>query len=737
MLKYLPSLLLVGFLGFGAGCEGEGGITLLVELKTDLVPGTEFAAVRTEVAAAAEPTNTLSAREVDVALGRDLTAGRRVAELDRLEPGTYVVRVTLVDIGGSEVLRRDVVVTATGTTGFTVLMTRDCVDVRCPMVGGDPALMACVGGRCVEPRCTPEAPEYCPVPECTAASECSDPVSSCAEPVCEDGTCLVRTETAVCAAGEYCDPTAGCRGAPGDGGPTDAAPMDAGPGDASADAGATDADTGDADAMVGLPTWAQQAYVKASNTDASDAFGLAAALSADGNTLAVGAGNEASAVTGIGGDQTDDSASQAGAVYVFVRSGGAWAQQAYLKASNTEQSDIFGRTVALSADGNTLAVGAYIEDSAATGVGGDQGDNAADAAGAVYVFVRAGASWAQQAYVKASNTDAGDTFGYLVSLSGDGDTLAVGAIGESSVATGVDGDQGNNGSGSAGAVYVFVRAGVSWTQQAYLKASNTGPDDRFGYSVSLSDDGDTLAVGAYFEDSAATGIDGVQGDDTAIRAGAVYVFARVGVSWTQQAYLKASNTDAGDAFGFAVSLSGDGNTLAVGAFVEQSAATGVGGDAADDMADNAGAVYVFVRSGAVWSQQAYVKASNTAASDFFGRSVSLSRDGNTMAVGTPGEDSAVTGIGGDESDEAADGAGAVYVFVRSGAVWSQQAYVKASNTDASDGFGTMVRLNGDGSRLAVGATVEASSATGVGGDQSDDSALGAGAVYVFARTFGG
>src|SRR5207237_799860 len=119
----------------------------------------------------------------------------------------------------------------------------------------------------------------------------------------------------------------------------------------------------------------QQAYLKASNTDSIDYFGNNVALSADGNTLAVGAYREASATMGINGNQMDNSKSGSGAVYIFSRSGGSWSQQAYLKASNTDSGDSFGGSVALSADGNTLAVGAYGEGSAATSVNGNQMDN--------------------------------------------------------------------------------------------------------------------------------------------------------------------------------------------------------------------------------------------------------------------------------------------------------------------------------------------------------------------------
>jgi hypothetical protein len=239
---------------------------------------------------------------------------------------------------------------------------------------------------------------------------------------------------------------------------------------------------------------------------------------------------EDSAATGIDGDQSDNSAMYAGAVYVFTQRDTTWNQQAYVKASNTDAEDRFGASVALSSDGSTLAVGAQDEASAATGIGGDQADNSAWGAGAVYVFARSDTTWSQQAYVKASNaegasnTDAGDQFGSTVAISADGLTLVVGAPLEDSAATGIGGNQFNNSTAWAGAVYMFTCGGTMWNQQVYAKASNTGVGDRFGSSVAVSADGSILVVGAYDEASGAVGIGGNQADNSASVAGAVYAF---------------------------------------------------------------------------------------------------------------------------------------------------------------------------------------------------------------------
>ncbi|MBK7537519.1 MAG: integrin [Myxococcales bacterium] len=471
-------------------------------------------------------------------------------------------------------------------------------------------------------------------------------------------------------------------------------------------------------------------YAKASNTNGSD-FLYSITISADGSTLAVGARGEDSASTGINGDQTSNATAESGAVYVYVRNGASWSQQAYIKASNTGVGDLFGHSVSLTADGSTLAVGAYGEASLATGVDGDQTSNAASGAGAVYVYVRKGATWSQQAYVKASNTDLGDRFGYSVSLSGDGSTLAVGAPLEDSAATGVNSDQTDNTATDSGAVYVYARSGSTWSQQAYVKASNTGDRDQLGYSLSLSADGLTLAAGAAEEDSAATGVNGDQTSNIATNAGAVYVYVRIGSAWSQQVYLKASNTGAFDAFGYSVSVSADGSALAVGSLTEDSAATGVNGDQTNDMSGGAGAAYVYLRSGATWRQQAYVKASNTGPADAFGASVGLSADGLALTVGATGEDGAAAGTNGDQTSNTAAEAGAAYLYVRDGASWSQRAYVKASNTGTRDFFGSSVALSANGSTLAVGALGEASATTGVNGDQADNAAVNSGAVYIY------
>lgn len=397
--------------------------------------------------------------------------------------------------------------------------------------------------------------------------------------------------------------------------------------------------------------------------------------------------------------------------------------------------------------GDTMVIGAVLEDSSSAGVNGDQNNNNGANTGAAYVFVRIGDTWIQQAYLKASNPGGLDGFGEAVAISGD--TIVVGASGECSSASGVNGNQNDNSLISAGAAYVFVRNGTNWSQQAYLKASNPGEPDRFGVSVGVS--GDTVVVGAYGEDSNATGVNGNQGNNNAVNSGAAYVFVRNGTVWSQQAYLKASNTGEYDLFGSSVQIWGE--TVVVGA---------PGEDA------NSGAAYVFVRDGTTWSQQAFLKASNAESGDQFGRRLTVSED--TIMVGAPFEDSNATGVNGDESNNDGTDSGAAYVFVRNGTQWDQQAYFKGSvagggigwslaisgdlavaarhvftrlgtnwtsqlvlagsNTESGDSFGHAVAVAG--STVVISAIGEDSDATGVNGCQFNNGAPDSGAAYVFA-----
>jgi hypothetical protein len=446
----------------------------------------------------------------------------------------------------------------------------------------------------------------------------------------------------------------------------------------------------------------QEVYLKAADRSSWDGFGTALAVS--GNLAVVGASKENSAACGVDGNALNESSLGSGAAYVYARQDGIWVQQAYLKASNTGDYDGFGSAVAIS--GETIVIGAMLEDSASGGIDGNQADNTATAAGAAYVFVKENGAWIQQAYLKAAEPHEWDLFGAAVAISGD--TIVIGANREDSAATGVNGNAADQSASRAGAAYVFTRSSGTWSQQAYLKASDTAANAEFGSAVGIA--GDAVVVGAPL---------------AAGNAGAAYFFHRSGSTWSPQARVSASNAAAGARFGYAVSISG--NSAAIGARGEASAATGVGGNQADSSAPEAGAVYVFSNNGSAWSQEAYLKASNTGSGDCFGDALAL--DGDRLVVGAWGEDSAASGVNGNGADNNAEGAGAAYLFSRIAGVWLQEAYLKASNSEAGDWFGGAVAISGD--TLLAAAERESGSGAGAHAVQNGNGVPCSGAAYGF------
>jgi len=345
--------------------------------------------------------------------------------------------------------------------------------------------------------------------------------------------------------------------------------------------------------------------------------------------------------------------------------------------------------VSLSDDGNTLAVGAG--GGFEVLVGQDSFPTFAPLGGA-YIFERVDGRW-----VQARDVIAGRSAILSVALSGDGNTLALG------------------GTSSA---RVYVRGEGDWQEQATVRADrmNTSPQSvRFGSAVSLNTDGNTLVVGSFTDFTGGTSSGSI---DSGGRAGAVYVFTRSVSAWTQQAYLKSTQDCPVTRMGTAISLDASGNLLAAGG-------------------DRANAVLLYNREAGNWSEQACIQASNSADFDGFGRSISMSSDGSLLAIGAPDEESASVGIDGNE-DNFGVSAGAAYLFVNDSGNWQQQSYIKASNTDPStvelnsvEEFGVSVSLSGDGQSLAIGASGEDSAATGVNGNQFDNSASVSGAVYLY------
>ena len=351
------------------------------------------------------------------------------------------------------------------------------------------------------------------------------------------------------------------------------------------------------------------------------------------------------------------------------------------------------------------------------------------------------AQWNNEAYLKAPNAEGGDQFGGNLALSGD--TIAVGARQEGSAETTITNGTTNAGNGalSSGAVYVFRRTGNTWTNEAYIKAPNAEGGDLFGSGVVIS--GDTIAVTATSDDSVQTTITNgtlVQGTDTpTVNTGAAYVFRRTGTTWANEAYLKAPNAETGDLLGSSIAISGD--TIVVSTTSEDSLQTTITNgtlvQGADTSTVNAGAAYVFRRTGTTWANEAYLKAPNAETTDQFGHAVSIS--GDTIVVSTIREDSSQTTItnGTTSAGNGATDSGAVYVFRRTGNTWANEAYLKAPNAETGDSFGFSVGIDGD--TIVVGAVLEDSLETTItNGTISQASDTGTnfdvGAAYVFRRT---
>ncbi len=481
--------------------------------------------------------------------------------------------------------------------------------------------------------------------------------------------------------------------------------------------------------------WGLEAYIKAPNAAYTDgSFGASLALSAAGDILAVSGANEGGSSATAAFHPDDPGyrqmlAAQRGvgecppqrcygpAAHVYRRAAGRWALEAYFKTPYSGAAEVNAPELALSADGELLVVGAYWEGSAATGVfhPGDPGFRAAarDARdsgsdGAVYAYRRGAAGrWALEAYLKAPDARDetyvfGGTFGGTLALSANGERLAVGASWQDSAATGVfhPGDAGyaaalaSDGVERSGAVYAYGRdADGRWALEAYIKAPNAGAGDWFGSTLALSADGELLAVGAGGESSSATGAfrPGDAGYAAALASagakgsGAVYTYRRdADGRWALETYLKAPSASEGDGFGGEIVLSAGGERLTVGATGESSSATGAfrPGDAsyaaalASDGAERSGAVYAYRRGAAGrWALEAYLKAPNAGEEDWFGSTLALSADGELLAVSASEEDSSATGVfhpgdAGYAAALASDGAessgaedsGAVYVY---------------------------------------------------------------------------
>jgi FG-GAP repeat len=384
-------------------------------------------------------------------------------------------------------------------------------------------------------------------------------------------------------------------------------------------------DTHDASYPIRIdPLIEQGAKLTGGEETGGEDFGFSVALSSDGNTALIGGYGEQN--------------NSAGAAWVFTRSGSTWTQQGKKLTGGEEVGvGMFGWRVALSSDGNTALIG---------GPGDHGGGSFAQGRGAAWVFTRSGSTWTQQGKKIAPTEEAATGFfGVSVALSGDGNTALVGCA------------CGN----LAGAAVAYTRSGSTWMQQGGpLTGGEESGAGYFGWSVALSENGNTALIGGAYDNSS---------------AGAAWVFTRSGSTWSQQGKkLTGSEESGAGAFGSSVALSTDGNTALIG------------GDG-----DNSyvGAAWVFTRSGSTWSQQGKkLTGGEESGKAAFSGKVALSADGNTALIGGSGDN---------------EGVGAAWVFTRSGSTWSQQGKKLTGKEEVGKGaFGTSVALSSEGNTALLG-----------------------------------
>lgn len=391
--------------------------------------------------------------------------------------------------------------------------------------------------------------------------------------------------------------------------------------------------------------WTLEAIVS-SPVDQSTLFGESIALQGDRLVVAApwhsGGGRGVDPVEG-------DPVFHSGAVYIFERDESGWSQVAFLKPPNTHDDQQFGSSVAL--DGDRVAVGARWDAASSTA---DPDALDAPQSGAVFTYTLDEGTWAAEAMVLPTILDEGDSFGTAVGLAGE--LLVVGAPDEDSTDTVIDGDASNNRGGGSGAVYAFRREGDAWVQEAYIKAFNANPGDALGEDLDF--DGEWLVVAAPEEDGSGRVVD-AENDNMAGEAGAAFVFHRdaAGV-WTQDAYLKVSNGQDRDKFGNGIALFAGG--VVVGAFLEDSDATGIEGPQSNSAALDSGAAYVFRRlADGSWRQSLYLKSPNTETGDYFGHYIAAS--GSRVLIGATDEDGSGTGVN-PPFDDTGDTTGAAYLY---------------------------------------------------------------------------
>ena len=377
-------------------------------------------------------------------------------------------------------------------------------------------------------------------------------------------------------------------------------------------------------------------------------------ISGDGTRIAISASG-----------QDISSVNNAGAVYVFLRTGLSWAQEAKIVASDYSDSSGFGHAVCLDSTGTRLAVGAYLKDN---GANVDTGK--------VYVYTRTTTTWNEEATIQPAADLANlKWLGETLDFDTDATRLVIGCNGGT-----------HSTLSQAGFVYVFSRSGTAWTQEAKLVASDPTANAHFGRAVAMTTDGTRIVVGAYSMTNGAY-----------TNAGAAYVFSRSGTAWTEEAKLLPGNPGNGDEFGTSVAIDGTGERVVIGAYKKTTASTTQGGS-----------VFVFSRSGTTWTEEARLEAGDSGTA-YFGFKTIINKAGTYVFVSSHVHANGTT-----------LNAGAWYAFVRSGTTWTQISINYAITPYANAYMSVDMDITDDDTRIVVGA------------NGLDNGIAGAGAAIVYS-----
>lgn len=374
--------------------------------------------------------------------------------------------------------------------------------------------------------------------------------------------------------------------------------------------------------------------VKSNTVKSDQGFGVSCAIDATGTRMIVGAYRDPYNATAV-----------VGAVYIYRNDGGVWVQEAKLFGDTQNNSDLTGYAVDINADGTRVAFGSHGVDIDVT-----------PDCGIVYVYVRSGTTWTREAGLTALDRLASAQLGTSVSISANGDRIVAGAPYDD-----------NRGYGDIGAVYVFVRSGTSWTQEAKILSPDVANGNVFGYSVSVSDDGVWIVIGAAGNDYAGA------------ESGLFYTYYRTGSTWNYEYTLVPADATAGDLVGASIAISGDGTRIAIGApFATRNGQSQIG------------AVWVYYKPTTAWVLESKIQPSDSAAGDNLGWGLGLNYNGTQLVVGATNHDSVMN-------------AGSAYVFKRSGNTWTQVANLVSPSPASGAGFGRSAAITADGSKVLVGA----------------------------------